>query len=62
MLPYDPVLNNTNYILGAYEQESALNFLFTTPEIIWEASLAIWLTTKGFRPAPLITAVPPEQP
>ncbi|TYB44026.1 DUF4386 domain-containing protein [Actinomadura chibensis] len=52
----------TAVLFGAYEQESPLNFLFTTPEIIWEAFLGIWLVTKGFRPSPLITVTPPEQP
>lgn len=28
-----------------------MNFLFTAPEIVWEASLGIWLITKGFRSA-----------
>ena len=30
--------------------------MFTIPEIIWEASLGIYLTLKGFRPAPIIAA------
>ena len=31
-----------------------VNFLFTLPEIVWEAALGIWLTVKGFRPAPVL--------
>ena len=44
----------TAVLFGAYDQQSAVNFLFTLPEIIWEASLSIWLVVKGFRPAPII--------
>ncbi|GAA4372997.1 hypothetical protein GCM10023088_27310 [Actinomadura verrucosospora] len=44
----------TAVLFGAYEQQSPVNFLFTAPEIVWEASLGIWLVTKGFRPCPLI--------
>ncbi|CND51997.1 Uncharacterised protein [Mycobacterium tuberculosis] len=50
----------TAVLFGAYEQQSPVNFLFTAPEIVWEASLGIWLITKGFRPAPIITAPAPE--
>ncbi|MFG1853796.1 DUF4386 domain-containing protein [Actinomadura geliboluensis] len=42
----------TAVLFGAYEQQSAVNFLFTAPEIVWEASLGIWLITKGFRSVP----------
>jgi len=44
----------TAVVFGAYDQQSAVNFLFTLPEIDWEASLSIWLVVKGFRPAPII--------
>ncbi|WP_205718339.1 DUF4386 domain-containing protein [Actinomadura sp. WMMA1423] len=49
----------TAVLFGAYEQESPVNFLFTAPEIVWEASLGIWLVTKGFRPARLIAETAP---
>jgi hypothetical protein len=29
-------------------------FLLTIPEILWEAALALYLTFKGFRPAPIL--------
>ncbi|WP_199485333.1 DUF4386 domain-containing protein [Actinomadura craniellae] len=45
----------TAVLFGVYEQQSPVNFLFTAPEIVWELSLGIWLITKGFRPAPIIT-------
>ncbi|WP_242882484.1 DUF4386 domain-containing protein [Actinomadura litoris] len=52
----------TAVLFGAYEQTSPLNVLFTVPEIIWEASLGIWLVTKGFRPAPIIAGTAAEAP
>lgn len=50
----------TAVLFGAYEQQSPVNFLFTAPEIVWEASLGIWLLIKGFRPVALITATTPK--
>ncbi|MFF5263973.1 DUF4386 domain-containing protein [Actinomadura viridis] len=50
----------TAVLFGAYEQQSPVNFLFTAPEIVWELSLGLWLVTKGFRPAPIITEPPPR--
>lgn len=38
LLLYDPVLNDTNYVLGV-----------TAIEIVWELSLAFYLTFRGFR-------------
>ena len=36
-------------MFGAFEPGSAPQFLTTIPEIIWEASLGIYLTAKGFK-------------
>ena len=45
----------TAVLLGAWEQTSATGFLFTLPEIVWEASLAIYCCVKGFRtPSPIL--------
>jgi hypothetical protein len=33
---------------------SAAQFIFTIPEIIWELSIGIYLTVKGFKSAPII--------
>lgn len=42
-------------LFGAYEQTDATHFVFSIPEIIWELSLAIYLTAKGFKPdAPIL--------
>jgi hypothetical protein len=45
----------TAVLFGAYEQTSATNFIFTIPEIAWEASLAVYLVVKGFRPSPILS-------
>jgi Domain of unknown function (DUF4386) len=43
-------------LFGAYEQDGA-HFFFSIPEILWEASLAIYLTFNGFRAsAPILAA------
>lgn len=36
-------------MFGAFDAGSAPQFLATVPEIIWEASIGIYLTFKGFR-------------
>jgi hypothetical protein len=38
-------------MFGAYAQSSPVSGLLTLPEIVWEASLGIYLTVRGFRPA-----------
>lgn len=47
-------LSATLVLFGAYEQVSGVSFLMTVPEIVWEASLTIWLIVKGFRPVPIL--------
>lgn len=41
-------------LFGAIENPSTALFAFTIVEIVWEASLAIYLTVKGYRPSPLL--------
>jgi hypothetical protein len=41
-------------LFGALENPSAALLLITVPEILWEASLAIYLVVKGFRPSPVL--------
>ena len=41
--------------LGAYEQDGA-HFLFSIPEIVFEASIAVYTIVKGFRPSPILDA------
>ncbi len=45
----------TAVLFGAYDQTSAISFVFTIPEILWEASLALYLTFKGFKPSPILS-------
>jgi hypothetical protein len=48
-------LSGIAVVFGAFEQGSAPQAIATIPEIIWEASLGIYLTSKGFRtPAPAL--------
>ena len=42
----------TGVLLGAFDPDSAAKFLLTLPEIVWEASLGIYLIAKGFKSAP----------
>ena len=42
-------------LFGAYEQDGA-HFLFSIPEIVFEASIAVYTIVKGFRPSPILDA------
>jgi anti-anti-sigma factor len=42
-------LSSVLILFGVYEQTSSTAFFFAFPEMIWEASLGIYLTVKGFR-------------
>jgi hypothetical protein len=42
-------------LFGTIEDPSGALFAFTAIEILWEASLAIYLTVKGYRPSPLLS-------
>jgi hypothetical protein len=41
-------------LFGAYEQTGGTHFLFSIPEIAWEASLAVYLIVKGFKASPIL--------
>jgi hypothetical protein len=41
-------------LFGAIDNPSAPLLLITIPEALWEASLALYLTFKGFRPSPIL--------
>jgi hypothetical protein len=47
----------TAVLFGAWDQLSAISFLFTLPEIVWEASLTVYLLVKGFKPCPILADV-----
>lgn len=42
-------------MFGLLEPGGVFQFMVTIPEIIWELSLGIYLTIKGFRSAPILT-------
>ena len=46
-------------LFGVIEDPSGALFAFTAIEIVWEASLAIYLTVKGYRPSPLLAEAAP---
>jgi Domain of unknown function (DUF4386) len=41
-------------LFGAWEQTSAAQFVFTIPEIVFEASITVFTIWKGFRPSPIL--------
>ncbi len=43
----------TGALFGVFDQQSAPSFILTLIEILWEASLGIWLIVKGFSPSPI---------
>lgn len=50
----------TAVLFGAWDQTSGVSFVFTLPEIVWEAFLGIYLTFWGFRPAGVAALDDPE--
>jgi hypothetical protein len=45
-------------LFGAWDQTSGAAFFLTIPEIVFEASFAIYLIVKGFRPSRVLTGQP----
>ena len=41
-------------LFGTIENPSGALFALTAIEIVWEASLGIYLTVNGYRPSPLL--------
>jgi len=41
-------------LFGAFDDPSTPLFAFTVVEILWEASLAVYLTVRGYRESPLL--------
>lgn len=41
-------------VVGAIDDGSNAQIIATVPEFLWEASLGIYLTFKGFRPSPIL--------
>jgi hypothetical protein len=42
-------------LFDAIEQGSAGQGIATIPEFLWELSLGIYLTAKGFKPSPILS-------
>jgi hypothetical protein len=49
------LLSGVGVIFGLYDDGSSVKFLLSFPEIVWEASLGIYLTVNGFKPCPIIS-------
>lgn len=47
-------VGGTLVVFGVIDPGSAPLFLFTVVEILWEASLTLWLLFKGFKPSPIL--------
>ena len=45
----------TGVLFGAWEQVSTVGALGALPVALWEFSLGVYLTVKGFRPVPAVT-------
>jgi Domain of unknown function (DUF4386) len=41
-------------LFGAYEQTEGAHFILSLPELAFEASIAIYLIVKGFKPSPIL--------
>jgi hypothetical protein len=41
-------------LFGAYEQTEGAHFILSLPELVFEASIAIYLIVKGFKPSPIL--------
>jgi hypothetical protein len=48
------LMSATVTIFGGWEQTSVAGALCALPIAVWEFSLGVWLTVKGFKPAPAV--------
>jgi hypothetical protein len=46
----------TAELFGLYPQVSTWSAILVLPEAVWEASLGVWLTVKGFKQSPIASA------
>jgi hypothetical protein len=47
------IVSGTAVLFNVIEPGSAAQFVATIPEILWELSLGVYLTVKGFKPSPI---------
>jgi hypothetical protein len=45
-------------MFGLWDQTSSLSAIATLPVALWELSLGLWLTFKGFKPSPITDGMP----
>ena len=43
-------------LLGVFDEGGTGQGIATVPEFLWELSLGVWLTVKGFNPSPILPA------
>jgi hypothetical protein len=48
-------------LFGAFETNSAGQFLLSVPEIVWEGAFGIYLAVKGFKPDAVTSLLAPSQ-
>ncbi len=48
----------TAVLFGAWDQTSGAAFILTVPEIVFEASFAIYLIVRGFSPSRVLSGQP----
>jgi hypothetical protein len=51
-------ISSTLVLFGAFDQTSSVAGLFTIPVFVFEASFAIYLIVRGFRPSPVLSGEP----
>ena len=50
------ILGFLGVLFGAFDAGSSGQFVFTIPEMVWEATLPIYAIWKGFRPTSIVTS------
>jgi len=43
-------------LVGVFDEGGTVQAIATIPEFIWELSLGIWLTVRGFNPSSILPA------
>jgi hypothetical protein len=55
------VASGIGVLFGAFEPGSGPQVVATAPEFVWELSLGIYLMVRGFKPSPILRAVPEHE-
>jgi hypothetical protein len=50
------IISGTLVLLGVIEQFGIVQSVATIPEFLWELSLGLYLTFKGFKPSPILSS------